>query len=140
MGAPLAPEPIATRTYRSPAGPDVLLRIYPPVPASEPGGPEIDWSCRVVIEGLDEGDLDRHCGGIDSLQALVNALTHARSALYRNTTPLRFLELESLGLPIPEPMAWTGDMQRVFTETFQRALFAALGPTRRPDGPGDPKG
>lgn len=91
---------IAARRYgvEGDPGRDIIVKIGEPLP---PGTPDGDWTCPVLIEGLDPEI--RYTEGIDAIQALQSAMRHARHVLDGSGLPITWMggEPGDLGLPLP---------------------------------------
>jgi hypothetical protein len=94
------PTPTAIRHFgvEGEPGRTVTLKIGQPI---EPGHPNGDWCCPVLIEGIGNEEI-KYVEGVDGIQALQCAMTHARNVLEATGLPLTWLEQEpgDIGLPL----------------------------------------
>ena len=92
------------RLASSPEGREIIVEIYAP----EVHG-TCEVRCRYRITGLEHDTPEEfEAFGVDSVQALVIALTRIGDYLKHSDTPLTFLDSEFLGFPITSLPAGEG--------------------------------
>ena len=114
MGDPEKPRgrrAVATRTFRTKTGHEVVASIYQPqmLRAEE-------WACEFRLSGPDTEVVDR-ARGVDSMQALALCLQGIRKHLEPDAETLTWLDGEpgELGLPRPIPDSFGRTVERQLT-------------------------
>ena len=80
---------LATRVLRDPANPEIELEAQLGLPEPTKGG---DFRCAFRVKGLDRGKTV-YAGGIDALQALVNALDGLATKLRESGRALMWIDI-----------------------------------------------
>jgi hypothetical protein len=128
---------VATRTFRTPSGGQVLATVFEPV-MTRPD----EWSCAFAITGLAR-EVTAEARGVDGLQALMLASQGIRFHLEASGEALTWVDGEpgEYGIPRPIPDSYGVEIERHLTKLVGdevARLVQAKVQARRP--PSDEKG
>lgn len=100
-------DPLAIRTFDV-NGRQVTLKL------EQPERDDVDFRCLATIQGLEDDVVEIPANGVDALQAVLLAVAGAGDYLKQSGEPVRWLGLESSGLPTlevrsesPTEVSWT---------------------------------